>query len=106
MTTPKDDADKEKCPDPRVLTENLMTGHRALNRLAALPNFKDIEDADREEICELFDSLQTAHATIGDAASSLVSLGQRLHPHQFQFHAQTFHTPHPVTNTSSPLPPW
>ena len=85
MTTPKDAADKEKCPDPRVSTENLMTGHRVLNRLAALPNFKDIEGADREEVCELFDSLKTAHATITDAASSLASLGQRLHPHQFQF---------------------
>ena len=68
-----------------VSTENLMTGHRTLNRLAALPNFKDIEGADREEVCELFDSLQTAHATIADAASSLASLGHRLHPHQFQF---------------------
>ena len=85
MTTPKDAADKEKCPDPRVSTENLMTGHRVLNRLAALPNFKDIKGADREEVCELFDSLQTAHATIAYAASSLASLGQRLHPHQFQF---------------------
>ena len=84
-TTPKDAADREKCPDPRVSTENLMTGHRALNRLAALPNFKDIKGADREEVCELFDSLQTAHAAIADAASSLASLGQRLHPHQFQF---------------------
>ena len=84
-TTPKDAADKEKCPDPRVSTENLMTGHRALNRLAALPNFKDIEGADREEVCELFDSLQTALAAIADAAGSLASLGQRLHPHQFQF---------------------
>ena len=74
-TTPKDAADKEKCPDPRVSTENLMTGHRALNRLAALPNFKDIEGADREEVCELFDSLQTAHAAIADAAGSLASLG-------------------------------
>ena len=51
-----------------------MTGHRALNRLAALPNFKDIEGADQEEVCELFDSLQTAHATIADVASSLASL--------------------------------
>ena len=84
-TTPKDAADREKCPDPRVSTENLMTGHRVLNRLAALPNFKDIEGADREEVCELFDSLQTAHATIADAAGSLASLGRRLHPHQFQF---------------------
>ena len=70
-TTPKDAADKEKCPDPRVSTENLMTGHRVLNRLAALPNFKDIKGEDREEVCELFDSLQTAHAAIADAASSL-----------------------------------
>ena len=85
MTTPKDAADKEKCPDPRVSTENLMTGHRALNRLAALPNFKDLEGADREQVCELFDSFQTAHASIADAAGSLASLGQRLHPHQFQF---------------------
>ena len=84
-TTPKDAAGKEKCPDLRVSTENLMTGHRVLNRLAALPNFKDIEGADTEEVCELFDSLQTAHATIADAASSLASLGRRLHPHQFQF---------------------
>ena len=85
MTTPKDAVDKEKCPDPRISTENLMTGHRVLNRLAALPNFKDIKAADREEVCELFDSLQTAHAAIADTASSLASLGQRLHPHQFQF---------------------
>ena len=85
MTTAKDAADREKCPDPRVSTENLMTGHRALNRLAALLNFKDIESADREEVCELFDSLQTTHAAIADAAGTLASLGQRLHPSQFQF---------------------
>ena len=85
MTTAKDAEDKEKCPDPRVSTENLMTGPRVLNRLAALPNFTDIEGADREEVCDLFDSLQTAHATIADAAGTLASLGQRLHPHQFQF---------------------
>ena len=84
-TTPKDAADKEKCPDPTVPTENLMTGHRVLNRPAALPNFKDIKGADRKEVCKLFHSLQTAHATIADAAGSLPSLGHRLHPHQFQF---------------------
>ena len=39
MTTAKDAEDREKCPDPRVSTENLMTSPRALNRLAALPNF-------------------------------------------------------------------
>ena len=85
MTTAKDAEDREKCPDPRVSTENLMTGSRVLNRLAALPNFTDIKGADREEVCDLFDSLQTAHATIADAAGTLASLGRRLHPHQFQF---------------------
>ena len=49
MATAKDAEDKEKCPDPRVSTENLMTGPRALNRLAALPNFLHIEGADSEE---------------------------------------------------------
>ena len=52
-----------------------MTGPRALNRLAALPNFTDIEGADREEVCYLFNSLQTAHAAIADAAGILASLG-------------------------------
>ena len=99
-TTPKDATDKEKCPDPRVSTENLMTGHRALNRLAALPNFKDIESADREEVCQLFDSLQTAHATIADAAGSFASLGCRLHPHQFQFLLK--HSIHPLIQLQIP----
>ena len=62
-----------------------MTSPRALNRLAALPNFMDMEGADREVVCDLFDSLQTAHAAIADASCILASLGQRLHPNQFQF---------------------
>ena len=107
-TTPKDAADKDKCPDPRVSTENLTIDHRALNRLAPLPNLKDIKGVDREEVCELFDSLKTAHAAIADAAGSLASLGCRLHPHQFQFLLK--HSicplPHPVTNTSSSLSSW
>ena len=77
-----------------------MTGPRALNRLAALPNFTDIEGADREEVCELFDSLQTAHAAIADAASTLASLGRRLHPHQFQFLLK--HSIHPLIQLQIP----
>ena len=99
-TTPKDAADEEKCPDPSVSTENLMTSHRVLNRLAALPNFKDIEGADREEVFELFDSLQTAHATTADAAGSLAFLGYRLHPHQFQFLLK--HSIHPLIQLQIP----
>ena len=75
MTKAKDAEDREKCPDPRVSIENLMTSPRTLNRLAALPNFTDIKGADREEVCDLFDSLQTAHAAIADAASILAFLG-------------------------------
>ena len=85
MMTAKDAEDREKYPDPRVSTENLMTGTRALNRLAALPNFMDIQGIDREAVCDLFDSLQIAHAAIADASSILASPGQRLHPNQFQF---------------------
>ena len=47
-TTPKDAADKEKCPDPRVSTENLMTGHRVLNRLVALPKFRQTREIQQE----------------------------------------------------------
>ena len=74
MMTAKDAEDREKCPDPRVSTENLMTSTRALNRLAALPNFTNIKGKDREAVCDLFDSLQTAHAAIADASSILASL--------------------------------
>ena len=85
IMTAKDAEDREKCPDPRVSTENLMTGTRALNRLAVLPNFTDIQSEDREEVCDPFDLFQTAHAAIADASSILASLGQRLHPNQSQF---------------------
>ena len=69
-----------------------MTGHRALNRLAALPNLKDIEGSDREEVC--------AYAAIANAASSLASLGHRLHPHQFQFLLK--HSIHPLIQLQIP----
>ena len=99
-TTPKDAQTKRGVLTLRVSTENLMTSHRVLNRLSALPNFKDIEGSDREEVCQLFDSLQTAHATIADAAGSLASLGCRLHPHQFQFLLK--HSIHPLIQLQIP----
>ena len=100
MMTAKDAEDREKCPDPRVSTENLMTGPRALNRLAALPNFTDIKGTDREVVCDLFDSLQTAHAAIADAYSILASLGRRLHPNQLQFLLK--HSMHPLIQLQIP----
>ena len=100
MMTAKDAEDREKCSDPRVSKENLMTGARALNRLAALPNFMDIQGKDREVVCDLFDSLQTAHTAIVDASSILASLGQRLHPNQFQFLLK--HSMHPLIQLQIP----
>ena len=100
MTTAKDAEDRERCPDPRVSTENLMTSPRAMNRLTTLPNVTDIEGADREVVCDLFDLLQTAHAAIADASSILASLGQRLHPNQFQFLLK--HSMHPLIQLQIP----
>ena len=62
-----------------------MTGSAALTRLTTLPNFKKIDGDDREKVCDLFDSLSTAHAAIADIAGNLVTLGRRLDPTQFQF---------------------
>ena len=56
-----------------------MTGSAALTRLAALPNFEKID------VCDLFNSLSTAHTTIADVAGNLATLGRRLDPTQFQF---------------------
>ena len=80
METAKE-ADREKCPDPRTSTDNLMTG----NHLAALPNFESIKGDDRVAVCELFDSLQTAHNAAADVVGHLTNLGRRQNPQQFQF---------------------
>ena len=62
-----------------------MTGSGALTRLAALLNFEKIDGDDREKVCDLFNSLSTAHTAIADVAGNLATLGRRLDPTQFQF---------------------
>ena len=62
-----------------------MTGAAALTRLTTLPNFEKIDGDDRVKVCNLFDSLSTAHAAIADVAGNLATLGRRLDPTQFQF---------------------
>ena len=62
-----------------------MTGTHAINRLAAMLNFKSIDGQDCEAVCDLLDSLQTAHSAIEDVAGTLAILGRRLDPNQFQF---------------------
>ena len=85
VETQKDSEDRKRCPDPHISTPNLMTGAAALTRLAALPNFKKIDGDDRAKVCDLFDSLSTAHAAIADVTGNLATLGRKLGPTQFQF---------------------
>ena len=85
VETQKDSENRKRYPDPCISTPNLMTGSAALTRLAALPNFEKIDGDDREKVCDLFDSLSTAHTAIADVASNLSTLGRRLDPTQFQF---------------------
>ena len=77
--------DSKRCPDPHISTPNLMTGAAALTRLTALPNFEKIDGDNRAKICNLSNSLSTAHTAIADVAGNLATLGRRLDPTQFQF---------------------
>ena len=104
MVTVNDAEDREKCTDPRISTENIMTGNHALNILAALLNFEAIGGVDREAVWDLFNSLQMAHSAIADVSRILATLGQRLDPNQFQF---LLNTPTcPAASTCLPLQPW
>ena len=83
VKTSKESENKQKFPDPRTLTVNIMTGTQALSRLAAMPNFTAIQGEQKEMVCELFDSLQTAHTAIVGVAEALATLGRTLDPQQF-----------------------
>ena len=85
VETAKESENREKFPDPRTSTDNIITGTQALSRLAAMPNFAAIQGDQWETVCELFDSLQTAHTAIADVAGTLATLGRTLDPNQFQF---------------------
>ena len=85
VETTKESEDREKFPDPRTSTDNIITGTQALSRLAAMPNFTVTQSNQWEMVCELFDSLQTVHTAIADVAGTLATLGRTLDPNQFQF---------------------
>ena len=93
VETTKESKDREKFPDPRTSTDNIITGTQALSRLAAMPNFTAIQSDQQETVCELFDSLQTAHTAIADVAGTLATLGRALDPNQFQFLLKHFVCP-------------
>ena len=85
VETTKESEDREKFPDPRTSTNNIITGTQALSRLAAMLNFAAIQSDQWETVCELFDSLQTVHTAIADVAGTLATIGRTLDPNQFQF---------------------
>ena len=52
------EAEEQKlCPDPRVSTDTIPTGHQMLNRLEKLPGFKKYEDGEEMAIVQLFYAL-------------------------------------------------
>ena len=91
---------EEKVPDPRTSTDNIITGTQALSRLTTMLNFTTIQGDQREMVCELFDSLQTAHTAIADVAGTLATLGRTLDPNQFQFVFK--HSVHPLVQLQVP----
>ena len=58
VETAKESENREKFPDPRTSTDNIITGTQALSRLAAMLNFTAIQGDQREVVCELFDYKQ------------------------------------------------
>ena len=98
--TTKESENREKFPDPRTSTDNIITGTQALSRLAAMPNFTAIQGNQWEMVCELFDSLQTVHTAIAEVAETLATLGRTLGPNQFQFLLK--HSVHPLVQLQVP----
>ena len=92
MTAAKDAEDREKCPDPRVSTENLMTSPRALNRLAALPNFTDIEGAGKRYVTFLTHSRQPMQPLQMQPASLLPWVEDYIHTNS-SFCSNTLYAP-------------
>ena len=53
VETAKGSENREKFPDPRTSTDNIITGTQAPSRLAAMLNFTAIQGEQREMVCEL-----------------------------------------------------
>ena len=100
VETTKESENREKFPDPRTSTDNIITGTQALSRLAAMLNFTAIQSDQWETVCELFDSLQTVHTAIADVAGTLATLGRTLDPNQFQFLLK--HSDYPLVQLQVP----
>ena len=75
--------DQELCPDPHTSTDNVLTGHQALNRLEVLPNFKTFKDGGEMAIVELFRCFQRAHNTTVEVVDIWHSSGVCYSPSSF-----------------------
>ena len=93
--------DQELCPDPRSSSNNILTGHQALNRLEALPNFRTFKNGEEFAITELFHCLQCAHNAATETAGHLAFLGHTLQLEQFSFILK--HSVHPLVQLQIPL---
>ena len=100
VETAKESENREKFPDPRTSTVIIITGTQALSRSAVMLNLTAIQGDQREVVCELFDSLQTAHTAIADVAATLATLGRTLDLNQFQFLLK--HSVHPLVQLQVP----
>ena len=85
VETAKKKEDRKTFADPHISIPNILHRPAALNHLAALPNFKNTDGESRERVCDLFDSLSTAHSAIADVAQNIAALGRQLDPNQFGF---------------------
>ena len=66
------------CPDPRTSSSNILTDHKAMNKLKALPNFKKFMNGEEFTITEIFGCLQGVHPTHCLAAAVHYTLHQKL----------------------------
>ena len=98
------EAEEQKlCPDPRVSTDNIPTGHQMLNRLEKLPGFQKYKDGEETAIVQLFYALQRAHNTAAEVTGHSAFLGRTLSPDQLTFILK--HSVRPFLQFNIPPPP-
>ena len=100
METEFDRQDQKLCPDPRTSSNNILTGHLAMDKLEALPKFKTFKNEEEFAITELFHCLQCAHNVAAETAGHLAFLGHMLQLDQFSFILK--HSMHPLLQLQIP----
>ena len=86
--------DQKLRPDPRTSLDNILTGHQAMNKLEALPNFRTFKNGEEFAITELFHCLHSVHIAATETAGHLAFLGCTPQVDQFSFILK--HSMHPL----------